>query len=433
VSTLDEILAQAKEKQQAQPSGAPVQEQVSPPKVETLRKDENVEFFGINKLLDEMCKLFPQKSRTELHQSAMNLIFKDPTLSLINALQVVRNELQSTLPPSQPETIQVELVPPAPEIPEAIKEAAFTLESMFPKVKEEPVPEISAGLSIELQEAAEPLEPTSALKIKVSPQLSGNAAAQIAPEKRVESYIASDSAGIIVTICSHKGEGKTTLAFAFKGKKAVLSFDNKSVKIKKYLYNDSSDILILNGIAIYDRSTPDRRLQSSSESVDLVYKMVKKDCREFEADWIIVDGLEVFSQMAEMKMRFNEGLRPYEGTPNRNVWKLRRDYIANLHELAVATAKKGVIYTTYLDKDEIIVDGTLVTKKDVPRWVDVVMEQTDIVIKTFMKQDQGVVRFFASVETSKVPFIKTGRVVDITDCYKPEIGLKTLIDPSSGW
>ena len=131
---------------------------------------------------------------------------------------------------------------------------------------------------------------------------------------------------------------------------------------------------------------------------------------------------------AEMVMRFSEGLRPAQGISNFNVWKIRRDLVADLHESACNAAKLGVIYTTYVDKDEVVLDGSLVTKKDVPRWFDVIMEQTDVVIRTFSKTDNsGTMKFFASVETSKIPQIKTGRTVDVTDCNDSKIGLKNLI------
>ena len=394
--TLEEILAAAAKKQQAsrpqQPEAevAPPQIQQSPPPPvipdviqepeELLSEEDKQEEVLFAAKMVELEKLFPNIPSAKIHQLGMEEVMRTG-IPLSEAL----DKLKMTLAAQQP-TI----------VPEPIKQSPQIQMTLSPNLTNKPVPEKKVT-TIQTPEDED------------------------------------ESAAIITVIFGHKGDGKTTLAFAYPGRKFCLSLDKKSVKIKKYLYNNDKSIAVFDGIRGYVRSTPDLWLQSASICVDNIFTELARVAKlgNDKPDWVIVDGLEVFTRMAEMKMRLEEGLRPYQGTPNPNVWKRRRELVNELHNLSCEAASLGVIYTTYMDKDEVVLDGQLVTKKDVPRWIDVVMEQTDIVIKTTSRTDQTGAKFFASVETSKFPFMKTGRVVDITNCFLPDVGLKNLMEPGT--
>jgi len=74
-----------------------------------------------------------------------------------------------------------------------------------------------------------------------------------------------------------------------------------------------------------------------------------------------------------------------------------------------------VIYTTYVDKDEIIQDGDFVVKEDVPRWIDAIMYETDVVIRIRRVNTEKGLGFVAEVESSKMDFVfPTGAKIDVT-------------------
>lgn len=218
----------------------------------------------------------------------------------------------------------------------------------------------------------------------------------------------------IYTIYGLKGQGKTSLAFSFPGTIACLSFDHKSAMIKSTMYNNDSRIKVFNAIKFQNDSTPGQTL----ESAEITFKYVTyllKELAKIQPDWIVVDGIEVLQQIAEMVMRSRNNLMPYQGIANPNIWKERRLYIRQVHRMAVEACKKGVIYTTYTDKDELIENGTLLTKKNVPKWVDAIMMETDDVIHIEASSDKsGGRKFTATVESSKTG-LPTGKVFDVTD------------------
>ena len=223
----------------------------------------------------------------------------------------------------------------------------------------------------------------------------------------------------VYTIYGLKGDGKTALSYSFPGTKAVLSFDRKSITTKENMYVQDKNIKVYDAIK-YLEEDPDKYIESSTRTYEWCLFLLENMIKE-KPDWVIIDGLEIFTRVGEMVMRGRHGLKPFQGVMNRNVWKDRRLILRNLHKMAIDACKKGVIYTTYTQKDDVVDDGTLVSSKDVPKWTDIVMEQTDAVIHVYGKQEKDGKKFFAEIVTSKNDKkMKTGRVIDITD-FKTKI------------
>ena len=415
---------------------------------ETILEDEQVprDERAFVRLLDDISAEYPWVPRSKIHQRALNKVFAQEvageSLDMVEALQSVRIELAQEPPPRRP---QEDLIMP-PQHPAGIPIVAEPALPITPEsaVTEPPETKLEEGLKEDLiplpsleEVVLEPVQvcPVCGLskelctcgKVTLAPRLTGEPA--LPDERRRPDALAKDDPKIVITIYGLKGDGKTMLCLALPGKIAALSFDNKTAKIWKYYYNSDPRIMVLNSVLFYDRSTQDKQLESSNKTVDFNIELLETIVKDFEPDWVLVDGFERFTRIAEMKMRFKEGLRPYQGISNLNVWKARRDYVAGLHQAAYKACKRGIIYTTYIKKDEIIIDGSLVTRKDVPRWFDVIMEETDVVIKAFSRLDQTGAAFWATVETSKHPLFKTGRTAEITDCYDPNVGLAALLNP----
>ena len=223
---------------------------------------------------------------------------------------------------------------------------------------------------------------------------------------------------MVITIYGEKGDGKTTFAEGLGGRIVVLSFDRKSSAPKVYYHNNDPNIIVYDCVKYWNRDT-DKILESSAFTWEYV-KAILERLREEQnkPDWIVIDGIEIFQKIAEFVMRHRHGLSPYQGVANMNLWKERNDILENLHRLAFDVAKKGVVYTTYTDQKELIEDGTVVVRKNVPRYLDVVMWETDIVLYIEKKFDDRnkLVEFWLRCDSSKFPLvIKTGAYINITN------------------
>jgi len=185
---------------------------------------------------------------------------------------------------------------------------------------------------------------------------------------------------------------------------------------------DKERVKVYDAIRYMDSASAEMHLEGSERSFRYLNILLDHIKDNWDPDWIALDGSEILQQMCEMTMRYRNNLMPFQGIANRNLWKERRMYIRQIHHKALGVAKKGLIYTCYTDKDEVVKDGEFVTKKDVPRWVDVIMYETDCVIKVETSREKTGQRFFATVESSKAS-LPTGVRKDVTD-----VGLKAFFE-----
>lgn len=218
----------------------------------------------------------------------------------------------------------------------------------------------------------------------------------------------------VITIYGNKGEGKTTLALGIDGKIVALSFDNKTALIKYNMYNGDKRIKVFNAVKYFSED-PNEYTTSAKKTYKYVIAILKK-VKEIKPDWIIIDGTEIMMRIAEQVMREMNNLSPFQGVVNRNIWKYRRLVIRNIHRKALDAAQKGVIYTTYTTKDEIVEEGTIVSKKDVPQYYDILLWETDVVIKAYSEfNEDNDKRFYARIDSSKLKEFETGKIYDVTN------------------
>ena len=197
-----------------------------------------------------------------------------------------------------------------------------------------------------------------------------------------------------------------------KGNKLVVSYDGKAERIWVYFFNSTPEIKIINGIELYDR-TPERMVPTSIENYKYIVSQIVESAGEF--DWVIHDGLDTLAELVEMGMRAEFKLKPFQGFAEKSYWKYRRVLLSNMHRKSIESARKGVIYNTYLTQiDEEIIDGEVVRRKTVPRWFDVVETETDVLFKTDIRKIKDETRFFVNVVTSKIPKWLTGAELDVT-------------------
>lgn len=234
------------------------------------------------------------------------------------------------------------------------------------------------------------------------------------PEEEAELTEAKGTAKSNFMLYGLKGSGKTYSALSFPGQITCLSFDRKSLPIKQYSFHGDERIKVFDAIALMDYSSPEGWTESADKTFKRLNLLIDK-ITGWKPDWIVIDGSEVLQQICEMTMRYRNNLMAFQGISNRNLWKERRMYIRQIHDRCFEAAKKGVIYTTYTSKDEIIREGEFIAKDDVPKWVDCIMWMTDVVMRVRSAQEKSGRKFYATIESSKYPPFKTGREVDITD------------------
>ena len=245
-----------------------------------------------------------------------------------------------------------------------------------------------------------------------------------------ETYLEEEQFNPKVTyvIYGDKSAGKTSIALSFPGTILAISFDHKTVPIKHYFFNDKKldfkengehRIKVYDGVQGYDKSFANitKSAYDCIVRIDKFLRNIVDNCPEDKLpDYIFIDGVEELYKMAEMYMRKIEGLKPTQGTANQNVWKRRTYTMDSIHRLCTLCSKKGIIYSTYTEQKELIKDGAIIQKKEIPKWMGDLMKETDVVIKAVKTfNDKTGQNFYAYVESSKYPVLKPGESILMTN------------------
>lgn len=217
-----------------------------------------------------------------------------------------------------------------------------------------------------------------------------------------------------IVFFGQKGAGKTSAAYLLDGEKVVLSFDGKSLRVKELMRPDDKNITVLDA-SKYVSHWKNQMTEGGKKTVEYSKWLLNETAKRGGCDWVVIDGLEMLIEAAEMAMRYDHKIGPFDGFANMGFWKDRRANIRAIHDTAFSCARRGVVWTSYVDKDEIVNNATLVKKTDIPKWMDIVMYYTDAVVKCQIDTVEGKEHFRLYVISSKIKRFKTGDVLDVTD------------------
>jgi len=229
---------------------------------------------------------------------------------------------------------------------------------------------------------------------------------QIKPEEEFDISPASEEGGVGIMIYGDKGEGKTALAFSLPGKIACISLDQQSRIVWQEIYKKDPRIQVWDGIRYYSELSPELLLESSDKTLRYLNFLLDTAIKDFQPDWVMIDGTEILSRICEMTMRNRNNKMPFEGIANRNLWKERNMYMNQIHHKAMNVAKQGVVYTSYIKQKEIN-EGGVERKIDRPKWAGDIELKTRVLIKVESETIKEGRNFYAIVESSKISFIPT--------------------------
>jgi hypothetical protein len=227
----------------------------------------------------------------------------------------------------------------------------------------------------------------------------------------------------VIMIYGDKNTGKTNVLEAFAGNTqdtmAIISMDNQSASIWENFYESTERIQIWDGVK-YFIENPSERVkipESAFNNFNYIIELLNTVIKD-KYDWVAIDGLSILAQVAEQVMRYENSLGATQGFSNFNLWKERGYHLRTIHRLLYNLAKKGVIYTTYGEfQIEEVEGGQTVKGKTKPKWFDVIMQETEVIIHTWDTEDKvGNSKYFYKIESSKVPkFLPKTAPVDVTD------------------
>jgi hypothetical protein len=231
----------------------------------------------------------------------------------------------------------------------------------------------------------------------------------------------SDSSFPIWTIDGEKGTGKTGTYLDFPYPSGLaFSFDYKVNRILQQRPERKEHWRVIDALAYYDvgesvitasgARTHDYLLQvlRTYDPDPRVRATIPKERWREPVNMVVFDGIEMLSEVEEMRMRARHNLKPFEAFSQRGYWKTRRLGVRELIRAAQracarpAGEPRALTFVTYPKRIDIVKDGVLIETREPPNWYDMIEKETDLWLRCQRTEDpiKGA-KFFVTVMTSK--------------------------------
>ena len=189
------------------------------------------------------------------------------------------------------------------------------------------------------------------------------------------------------TIFGDPKSGKSVLAFARPGNILSLGFEkvgNLTLPHRRF-YDSDPRIQIKSFSEHLNRSVP-IYTRSCSMIIDKVKDLLLR-ARKLGFDWIHLDGFQETQEIAEMKMRFENGFGMTEGFKAYKKWSERTLYLNQIYSLALAAAKQGVVVTSQnVIQQAGFGEEKETSQKKEPAWKGRLMNDSDALMYTTISQ-----------------------------------------------
>ena len=239
---------------------------------------------------------------------------------------------------------------------------------------------------------------------------------QYKPRKVVPADL-SKPKGLSILNHGFKGVGKTFVSLLTPGTKTILSFDNVSDDTTAAYY-DAGLADVLGEAVVYqehmdefDASEDNWRetgTQCLANTLGLLHELQHADEKP---DIIIIDGSQFLGEISEAAMRLKFKVGKYESFDNLGYWKFRKEKLLQVLQYTERIAKRAVIFTAYVDKENKI-----------PKYTGIIEERMLVVnrLDTVLMRDQdgipnGMRRNLNVLSSKRPKFLMTGDNFDLGD------------------
>jgi len=187
-----------------------------------------------------------------------------------------------------------------------------------------------------------------------------------------------------------------------------------------------------NGVRYYVRDPPTSKLKSASVTFDYIKHLLDDVIAPLEPDYILIDSAGRLSWITEYTMRYRENKTHIEGFKNKNLWKLRNDFIDHIFDRAVDNSIVSPIFTLFFKMQQIKDKEEGITYEKQPAWVDRIKEESNMVIELEDELVKGERMWFGHCQSPKETGWRTNRVCVNTDMVGNG-GVKNLLKKNEIW
>jgi len=197
--------------------------------------------------------------------------------------------------------------------------------------------------------------------------------------------------GVIAGI---KHSGKTVLGLSLPGDVLGFEMDRQMRIIHDKDFNMDPRITVVNGYKLLQGEVPKEEFLHRCMVQHQFFINALKSLQGNKPANVFLDGGERIATISEGRAKFDDAKMsstdPNKRTRNPGYWMDRTRNMHLIGEMAILSARKNVLYSLYVKNENILENiGSSQTKRKVPKWVDVIMEDSSYLMQPFVVESEG--------------------------------------------